>query len=141
MGRKVNLDLWAAWRERIAQQVSSGGTVAEYCRREEIPPATYYQWKRRLQSNADGRESPALARSASLSRARAANGHGQVPVSTGRFVQVPLSPPQMAEPVECLFVDGTVVRIPAGNLLVLDRVLDTIHTRSVNRASGDRHHA
>ena len=139
MGRTVNSDLWAAWRARIARQASSGCTVAEYCRREGISQATYYQWKRRLQTNADSSESSSVSRRASS--ARSADGQGPDTARTGRFVQVPLIVSRKEESVECIFVDGTVVRIPPGNLSALDRVLGTIHTRSVNRASGDRHHA
>jgi len=139
MGRKVNSDLWAAWRARMSQQASSGWTVAEYCRREGISQASYYQWKRRLQTNADRSESPTVARRVAAPGARSVPGHG--PASPGRFLQVPLSVSRMDESVECVFVDGTVVRIPAGNLTALERVLDTIHAGSVTRALGDRHHA
>jgi hypothetical protein len=36
------------WRERIAAQRSSGLSVTEFCRREEIGKAGFYYWKRRV---------------------------------------------------------------------------------------------
>lgn len=36
------------WRRIILRQQRSGLSIAEYCRRHEVPPASFFAWKRRL---------------------------------------------------------------------------------------------
>ncbi len=50
MGRTANAAIVAAWRKRLAQQRRSGLTVAEFCRREEVSPASFYAWRKRWKS-------------------------------------------------------------------------------------------
>ena len=38
----------AVWRERLARYRSSGITVQEFCRQEQVSTASFYAWKRRL---------------------------------------------------------------------------------------------
>lgn len=48
MGRVADESVAAAWGRRLARQQRSGLPVAEFCRREEVSPASFYQWRRRL---------------------------------------------------------------------------------------------
>jgi hypothetical protein len=36
------------WRERLRRYERSGLTVAEFCDREDVSTASFYQWRRRL---------------------------------------------------------------------------------------------
>ena len=36
------------WRRRIAKQASSGLSVAEFCRQQEVSQASFYQWRKKL---------------------------------------------------------------------------------------------
>ena len=42
-----------AWRLRMARRARSSVSVAAFCKREGVSPASFYYWRRRLQS-ADG---------------------------------------------------------------------------------------
>ncbi len=48
MGRKRSSEAESAWRERLARHKESGLTVAEFCRREGVCGASFYQWRKRL---------------------------------------------------------------------------------------------
>ena len=50
MARGLDLGKLAAWQQRMAAFRSSGLTVAAFCRREEIAPARFYYWARRVRS-------------------------------------------------------------------------------------------
>ena len=45
------------WRRIILRQQRSGLSIAGYCRRHEVPPASFFAWKRRLGQDA-ARTSP-----------------------------------------------------------------------------------
>ncbi len=36
------------WRELIGRQAESGVTVDEFCRRQQVSPSSFYDWRRRL---------------------------------------------------------------------------------------------
>lgn len=40
------------WRRIILRQQRSGLSIAEYCRRHQVPPASFFAWKRRLGQDA-----------------------------------------------------------------------------------------
>lgn len=40
----------ALWRDRLARQSSSGLSVAEFCRQEQVNEVSFYYWRRRLQA-------------------------------------------------------------------------------------------
>src|SRR5262245_2738304 len=48
MARTPDLELRAAWRDRLRRQVDSGLTIAQFCAREGLSTATFHSWKRRL---------------------------------------------------------------------------------------------
>jgi Transposase len=45
------------WRELIRRWRRSSLSVAEFCRRQEIAQASFYQWRKRLESEEPGAES------------------------------------------------------------------------------------
>src|SRR5262245_47424422 len=48
MARTPDLELRAAWRDRLRRQIDSGLTIAQFCAREGVSTATFHSWKRRL---------------------------------------------------------------------------------------------
>jgi transposase-like protein len=38
------------WRQRVAQQETSGQSVSAFCREQSLSEATFYAWRRRLRS-------------------------------------------------------------------------------------------
>lgn len=48
MGRKRSSNAESIWRERLARHKRSGLTAAEFCRREGVCGASFYQWRKRL---------------------------------------------------------------------------------------------
>jgi transposase-like protein len=58
----------AVWRELIAQQLSSGLTVPQFCRREGLNASVFWRWRLRLKRDTEGGEvrarSPAVPVSA-----------------------------------------------------------------------------
>lgn len=49
------------WRGVLGRQVASGVSASRFCARERLSLATFYVWRRRLRSGAEG---PAASRSA-----------------------------------------------------------------------------
>jgi hypothetical protein len=77
MARRVNEVVWGQWRQRIARQRASGLSIAAFCRREGVSPATFHAWKRKLGLAGSGRP---VSRRAAASRPSAASR----PVATSR---------------------------------------------------------
>lgn len=44
----------AVWRELIARQLSSGLTVAQFCRREGLNASVFWRWRLRLKRDTEG---------------------------------------------------------------------------------------
>lgn len=84
------------WRKILEKQAGSGLSVAEFCRREELSQASFYQWRKRLYA-----EGP----------------------SSGSFVSLAVvGGPGVAIDLPC----GAVVRVPAGDLRALQQVLSLL---------------
>lgn len=49
MARPKDPELDCVWRQRIRRQVSSGLSMAEFCRREGISARLFYAWRDRLE--------------------------------------------------------------------------------------------
>jgi len=47
-GKKRDERLERTWRDRIQRWRSCGGSVREFCRREEVPEASFYHWRREI---------------------------------------------------------------------------------------------
>lgn len=39
------------WRELIDEQRGSGLSIAEFCRRQDVPQASFYQWRKKLRES------------------------------------------------------------------------------------------
>jgi hypothetical protein len=140
MGRNVNSELWSAWRARLTRQSTSQLTIAEFCRREQVSVNGFYSWKRRLQTGAQRRASRANG-SDIADRSRSRMGRKLLSATTGRFLEVPLAVPRTDAAIEVVLVDGTLVRVPQGNLPALELVLATLTATRTTRATGDQRHA
>ena len=42
------LAVWERWRGLISSQADSGLSIAEFCRQNDLPQASFYQWRRKL---------------------------------------------------------------------------------------------
>ena len=48
MATRRNLERWQSWREVIRRQEESGLSVAAFCREEQVPPASFFAWRKKL---------------------------------------------------------------------------------------------
>lgn len=95
------------WRQRIAQQESSGQSIRAYCRDHKLSEHSFYQWRKQI---------GALGSSNSAK-----------PVS---FALVePNKPSQAAAPpIELILTSGETLRIPADSA-TLRLVLNALHSK------------
>ena len=70
MARQVNQVLWDQWRRRMERQHASGLSIAEFCRRENIPRQGFHVWKRKLRHTASDRQASGEAARVQRSRKR-----------------------------------------------------------------------
>jgi len=97
MGRKQVQYSEAVWRDRLARFRKSNLTVAQFCRQEGVSNPTFYQWRKRLKEDQQGRRSD--------------EGPSKT-VKSQPFVPVNVPASMLAE-VE--FPNGVRVRVPATN--------------------------
>ncbi len=98
------------WRELIGRQAESGVTVDEFCRRQQVSPSSFYDWRRRLAGAARPigvAQSGRTARPAALARPATPR---FLPV---RVAEVPASSePSAPQPaVELERADGVRIRV------------------------------
>ncbi|QDU92266.1 IS66 family insertion sequence element accessory protein TnpA [Lignipirellula cremea] len=84
MGRRLDEDREAFWRDVVERQAESGLTVAAFCRQEQISPPSFFAWRKKLTC----REKP-------------------------RFVPVTISAPASAANFEIRLKGGAVVTVPS----------------------------
>ena len=116
MGRERNGALRLAWRRRMERFEASSATVTEFCRREEVSAAAFYQWRRRLAQErvlATAEECGKAARPLAPQRQRA---YGR---STG-FVELTLP---AAAVVEVELPNGVRVRVSADQEAALGAII------------------
>ena len=58
MGRRASGERESYWRGMLARQKRSGLSVAAFCRREQISPPSFYQWRRRLANGPRSESAP-----------------------------------------------------------------------------------
>ena len=135
MARKLNQVLREKWRKRIEDQRQSGLTVAKFCRRESVSQATFYLWRRKLQSPRAKKTSGRQKETARTNR------EGQSPATPSSlpFVQLPLSAPPSCPWIEVVLAEGTVVRLPQQNLAALQTVLQTLGAAPASARGGVKH--
>jgi hypothetical protein len=109
MGRRIDGTRYAMWRGRWERFAEWSGTVAEFCRREGITAASFYQWRKRLTAS-DPRETAATVRG-NRGTTRPAK---QAPRARTPFVELSLTTPTTAgASVEIALPNGATVRVPA----------------------------
>ena len=97
MGRKQNEATTVVWRDRLSRFDGSGTTVKQFCQKEGVSEAAFYQWRKRLKG--DRRRRKAMGEP---SRPRVNSTEPFVPVT------VPTTPFAEVE-----FPNGVRVRVPA----------------------------
>lgn len=75
MSRKPDAGKWEAWRKRLGRFDRGSATVADFCGREGVSVANFYQWRRKL----------------------AAKSADSLSVDTPGFVAVEITPPSPLE--------------------------------------------
>jgi transposase-like protein len=105
MGRRIDAALQAAWRRRWERFEESSVTVAEFCRREGVSQANFYQWRKRLTRCAKSAGQAATS-GAAAAREQAGVAHG----GQTAFVELALA---AAAVVEMELPNGVRVRVPA----------------------------
>jgi len=105
MGRKIDAGLHRVWRKRWERFEASSVTVAEFCRREGVSTAAFYQWRKRL------RRQSASAEKRTAASLPATRGSGARPQGrSGGFVELAVSSLAV---VELDLPNGVRVRVPA----------------------------
>jgi hypothetical protein len=140
MARKVNQALRDEWRKRIQRQRRSGLTVAEFCQRDGVSTATFYGWKRKLQTKRSPRTKKTPPRQKRGDRTHHPGESSATP-SNVPFVQVPLSAPAVSPWIEVVLAEGTVVRLPQQNLAALQTILRTLNGSVPASAVGEVRYA
>jgi len=106
------------WREAIAQQRRSGGSVLAFCESRGLNESSFYRWRKRIQLL--DRQSGSTP---SGGKRKAASGLAPVVVidqTPGNGLREPGGLPESlnsrrpSAPIEIMLTDGTIVRVPSG---------------------------
>lgn len=150
MARARDPDLWQAWRERLRRFERSIETVADFCRRERVSVAAFYQWQRKLRANGDPPARSAPRREGVLPAAVARQASA-APRSQPQFVELVV--PARPEPADASFhgearpsagcvevqlPNGTCVRLASDDLAALrTAILTAAEIRGGVAVTGD----
>jgi hypothetical protein len=152
MARKANQVLWDQWRQRLKRQRESGLSVAEFCRRENIPRQGFHVWKRKLRATMSARRtSHGAARSrrfpkgwaivAPRRQPRSAAAKAAMPLRPAEFLQLPTPGAHGSPWIELALADGTILRLPQQNLAALITALRVLRGERLELPWGERDHA
>jgi transposase-like protein len=109
MSRGPDLARREVWRRRLRDFDRGRATVAEFCRREGVSDAAFYQWRRKLAS-------PAAQPSTAVTAAEKVSALSFLPIEiTGRDDQ--------SARIEVVFPNGTRVLVPGRDQATLSAVL------------------
>ncbi len=101
MATRRNLERWQSWRDVIRRQKESGLSVAAFCREQQVPPASFFAWRRKL-AEADQNANAAPGRNADAAHEVRA-----------QFVPIAISPvPPSSANFEIVGPDGYRVVVP-----------------------------
>ena len=119
MATRRNLERWQSWQDVIRRQEESGLSVAAFCREQQVPPASFFAWRKKL-AEADQQANAASGRDADASHEVRA-----------QFVPIAISPvPPSSATFEIAGPDGYRVVVPTpfdgGSLREILRVLKEI---------------
>ena len=112
MGRSDLVGRRQLWLRRMQRFSQSRLTVAEFCDREEVSVAAFYQWRRKLVTLVNQSETTAQARGGHPAQVSSAVLNGFVPVRV-----LPSST------IEVRLNNGVVLTLPAGDPEVLRQTL------------------
>jgi len=131
---KRNRARWAQWRQRMRRQRESRLSITEFCRREGICRVSFQAWKRKLREATKGRSAtqrrivgPASSRRQGAVSGRVEARRSRIPSAARKgpadFFQVPVLAARSSPWIEFSLSDGSIVRIPQGNLAALETLL------------------
>ena len=152
MARKVSQVLWDQWRRRMERQHASGLSIAEFCRRENLPRQGFHIWKRKLRHTASDRQASGDTARVQRSRKRRpivttrrrsahAPARSTAPTCPANFLQLPMTATQPAPWIELALVDGTILRLPQQNLAALITALRLLRGERLELPCGESGHA
>jgi hypothetical protein len=118
VGRRY-AERWRSWREMIRRQADSGLSVAAFCREQQVAPASFFAWRKKLAKADQQAESQAPGQDASGSPESRANALPERDVKVShaaraQFVPIELSPGTLSSAnFEIVHPDGYRVVVPA----------------------------
>jgi len=153
MARKVNQVCWDQWQQRMESQLASGLSIAAFCRKDGVSPASFHAWKRRLRGSTSGHRSSREATTAQRSRRRRATtvprqrrtqnlpARSATPTRSADFLQLPVRGVRSSPWIELTLVDGTLVRVPQENLAAFTTLLRVLRGSDGEAFAGEARHA
>ena len=148
MARQVNQALWDQWRQTIARQHESGLSIAEFCRRENVPRQGFHVWKRKFRQKTSGAGAARVQRYpkrrlSGMPRRQHhhASAESAMPPCPANFLQLPVTAAQPAPWIELVMVDGTILRLPQQNLAALITALRVLRGERLELPRGESCHA
>jgi len=152
MARSVNQALWDQWRQRLGRQRTSGLSIVEFCRSENVSPHRFHVWKRKLLATPPTRHASGAAARTRRARRRQviANPHTRdqqtparpaMPPGRATFLQLPVSAAQGSPWIELALADGTILRLPQQNRGALVAVLRVLRGERLELPQGESGHA
>jgi hypothetical protein len=152
MARSVNQVLWDQWRQRLERQGTSGLSIVEFCRSEDVSPHRFHVWKRKLLPASPSRHASGAAirtrrarrrqvRGKPRPRAQQTSAHPAVPPGPAAFLQLPVRAAQGSPWIELVLADGSILRLPQQNLAALVATLRVLRGERLELPQGERGHA
>ena len=78
------------WHRRLTKFDSSGLTVVEFCRREQVSQASFYYWSKRLRDRDGSKTVETKSSDACLTTSPSGEGDGWVEVIIGDSIRAPM---------------------------------------------------
>ncbi len=152
MARKANQVLWDQGRQRRGRQRESGLSIAEFCRRENIPRQGFHVWKRKLRRAMSARQASGEAAqlrrfpngraiAASGRQPRRARAKPPIPSRATGFLQLPITAAHGSPWIELALAEGTILRLPQQNLAALVAALRVLRGEPLEVPAGESGHA
>ncbi len=152
MARSVNQVLWDQWRQRLERQRTSGLSIIEFCRSEQVSAHRFHAWKRKLLPTAPMRHTSGASLGTKRSRRRhiiakphtralQTPAHPVMPPRPAEFLPLPVKTAQGSPWIELALADGTILRLPQQNLAALIAALRVLRGERLELPWGDTGHA
>jgi hypothetical protein len=152
MARSVNQALWDQWRQRLRRQRTSGLSIVEFCRTENVSPHRFHAWKRKLYPSSPTRHASGAVIGARRARrqqvvtkrhtrAQPTPARPAIPPDSAAFLQLPVGAAQGSPWIELALPDGTILRVPQRNLAALVAALRVLRGERLELPQGESGHA